>query len=228
MKAHSDPLEYRFLLVSLHIHGILPETTIARRADRLWSLGNGVGLGGVYDATLERIRSQNGEKSKLAVATLMWVCHSERPLQVDELCHPLAVEIGSADFDPDNIPLIATLMGCCQGLITLDKEAFTVRLIHHTLQEYLSACPDLFTTAHCTIAETCLTYLNSRQIKKLPPYPLPDDRCMPFLKYSSRHWGTHAKRDFSDRAMPLTLALLSQYGNHGVCNMTFRTILRSR
>jgi len=98
----------------------------------------------IYDATLERIRSQDGEKAKLAVATLMWVCHSERPLQVDELCHALAVEIGSADFDPDNVPLIATLMGCCQGLITVDKEALTVRLIHHTLQEYLSASTDLF------------------------------------------------------------------------------------
>jgi len=155
LNAHSDPLEYRFLLVSLHIHGILLETTIARRADRLRSLGNGVGLGGVYDATLERIRSQDGEKSKLAVATLMWVCHSERPLQVDEPCHALAMEIGSADFDPDNVRLIATLLGCCQGLITVDKEALTVRLIHYTLQEYLSACTDLFATAHRTIAETC-------------------------------------------------------------------------
>ena len=63
---------------------------------------------------------------------------------MDELCHALAVEIGSADFDPDNVPLIATLMGCCQGLITVDKEALTVRLIHHTLQEYLSASTDLF------------------------------------------------------------------------------------
>ena len=79
----------------------------------------GVGLRGVYDTTLERIRSQDGEKAELALTTLMWICHSERPLRVDELCHALAVEIGSADFDPDNVPLILTLLGCCQGLITV-------------------------------------------------------------------------------------------------------------
>ena len=177
-------------------------------------MSNGVGLGGAYDATLERIRAQDGEKAGLAIATLMWVCHSERPLQVDELCCALAVEIGSADFDPNNVPLIATLLGCCQSLVTVDKEASTVRLIHHTLQEYLSAYPDLFIEAHSTIAETCLTYLNSRPVKKLPPYPLPDDQSMPFLKYSSRHWGTHAKREFTDRAMSLALELLSQYETH--------------
>ena len=177
-------------------------------------MNNGVRLGDAYDATLERIRAQDGEKAKLAMATLMWVCHSERPLQPIELCNALAVEIGSADFDPNNVPPIATLLGCCQGLITVDKEASTVRLIHYTLQEYLSAYPDLFTTAHSTIAETCLAYLNSPWVRKLSLCPIPDYKSMLFLKYSSRHWGAHAKRQFSDCAMSLALELLNQYENH--------------
>jgi len=180
----------------------------------LSSMKNGVGLGGAYDATLERVKAQDGEKTKLAMATLMWVCHSERPLQVDELCHALAVEIGSADFDPDNVPLMATLLGCCQGLITVDKEASTVRLIHYTLREYLSAYPDLSATAHSTIAETCLTYLNAQQVRELPPYPPPDDQRMPFLNYSSQHWGIHAKKEFSDCTMSIALELLSGYEGH--------------
>ncbi|RPA88445.1 hypothetical protein L873DRAFT_1584699, partial [Choiromyces venosus 120613-1] len=63
------------------------------------------------------------------------------PPQADELCHALAVQIGSTDFDVGNIPSMSTLVNCCQGLITVDKEASTVRLIHFTLQEYLSAHP---------------------------------------------------------------------------------------
>jgi len=62
---------------------------------------------------LERIKARDGEKTKLAVATLTWICHSERPLQVDELCHALAVVIGTVDPDPENIPFdgyIATLL----------------------------------------------------------------------------------------------------------------------
>jgi len=74
---------------------------------------NGVGLGSAYDATLERIRAQDGETVKPALATLIWICHSEGPLQVDELCHAVAVEIGSQNFDPDNTALLDTHLGRC-------------------------------------------------------------------------------------------------------------------
>jgi len=179
-------------------------------------MNSGVGLGGAYGATLGRIRAQGREKAEPAFATLMWVCYSERPLHIDELCHALVVEIGSEDFDPDNVPLIDMLLGCCQGLITVDKEASTVRLIHYTLQEYLSAYRNLFTMAHSRIAETCLTYLNSRQVKGVPLHPLPHESMplLPFLRYSSRHWGSHAKRELSKHARSLALELLSQYESH--------------
>ena len=91
------------------------------------------GLENVYGVTLERIKTQSEEKAKLAIATLTWICYSEWPLLVDELCHALAVEIGGTDFDSEDIPLISTLLDCCQGLITVDKEASTVRLIHFTV-----------------------------------------------------------------------------------------------
>src|SRR5437879_8864896 len=164
MSLIADILESRFLLASLHIESIFRETTIARRGKRLRSLKDGAGLGDAYGATLERINAQGEERAKLAIATLTWICHSERPLQVDELCHAVAIEIGETDFDPENVPSIGTLLGCCQGLITVDKEASTVRLIHFTVQEYLYAQPDLFNKPHSVIAEACLTYLNSQQV----------------------------------------------------------------
>jgi len=139
-------------------------------------------------ATLERIRAQDGGKAKLAMT--MWICHTERPLLVDELCHALAVEIGSTHFSNDNVPGTETLLTCCQGLVAADKEASTFRLVHHTLLEYLSTHPDFFARAHLVIAETCLTYLNSDQAKALPAKPQPDLSSMPFLKYCSRYWGT--------------------------------------
>src|SRR5437879_3213789 len=148
MRLMTDMFESRFLLASLHIEAILRETTVARRGKRLRSLKDGAGLGGAYGATLERIKAQDEENAKLAIATLTWICHSERPLQVDELCHALAVEIGATDFDPENVPLIDTLLDCCQGLITVDKEASTVRLIHFTVQEYLSRHPSFFSKPH--------------------------------------------------------------------------------
>ena len=207
--------ESRFLLASLYIKAILRGTTIAGRRKALKAIKkDGVGLGDAYGVTLERIKAQDEEKTKLAITTLTWVCHSERPLQVDELCHALAVEIGATDFDPENIPSLGTLLDCCQGLIAVDKEASTVRLIHYTVQEYLYSHPGFFTKPHSILAETCLTYLNSQQVKSLTSHSLPNHQSMPFLKYSSRYWGTHANRELSDHARTLGLELLGQYEDH--------------
>ena len=207
----ADVFESRFLLASLHIEAILRGTTVARRRKTLKSIKDGVGLGDAYGATLERIRAQDEEKVKLAMAALTWICHSERPLQVDELCHALAVEVGETDFDPENVPLIGTLLDCCQGLITVDAEASTVRLIHYTVQEYLCSHPRLFTKPHSTLAETCLTYLNSQRVKNATP---PPPQTMPFLRYSARYWGTHMNKDLSDHARTFALELLKNFKNH--------------
>ena len=177
-------------------------------------INDGAGLGDAYGATLERIGAQDEEKAKLAVAALTWVCHAERPLQVDELCHALGVEIGETDFDLENVPSIGTLLDCCQGLITVDVEALNVRLIHYTVQEYLCSHPGLFSKPHSILAETCLTYLNSRQVKRHTPHALPDHASTPFLKYSARYWGAHTNKDLSDNARTLALELLDQYEDH--------------
>jgi len=134
----------RFLLVSLNIDAILQETTIYHRRQKLNAMTDGLGLGDAYCATLDRIKGQKGRKAKLGMATLMWISHAERPLKPEELCHALAVEIGSPDLNSDNVPSIGTLLTCCQGLVVTDKEASTVRLIHFTLQEYLRAHLELF------------------------------------------------------------------------------------
>jgi len=169
----TDIFKPRFLLASLHIETILRGTTVARRRKTLKSIKDGVGLGDAYGATLERIKAQDEEKAKLGITVLTWICHSEQPLQVDELCHALAVEIGATDFDPKNVPWIGTLLNCCQGLVTVDTEASAVRLIHYTVQEYLCSHPGLFSKPHSILAETCLAYLNSQQVKNLASHSLP-------------------------------------------------------
>ena len=184
---------------------------------------DGLGLGDVYGTTIERIKAQDGDKSRLGIAALMWVSHAERPLQANELCHALAVEIGSVDFNAGNVPSISTLVGCCQGLITVDKEASTVRLVHLTLQEYLSAHHDiLFSRPHSTMTEICLTYLNSRQVKALSTAASLDTKNTPFLEYCSVYWGVHGKRELSDCARSLVLELLK--GNYG--EISTRSLIR--
>ena len=197
----------RFLLISLIMDAILGETTAYDRRQKLRAMTEGLDLKDVYGATLERIKKQSGGKARLGMAALMWVSHSERLLQLDELSHALAVEIGSTDLNPNKIPSVEILMSCCLGLLVVDREASTVRLVHFTLQEHLSTCPDLFGPTHSIMAETCLTYLNFQTIKDISWTPLALLQSTPFLGYSSLFWGVHARRGASRDVVPLALQL---------------------
>ena len=205
---------FRFLLISLAMDAILGETTAYRRRKKLRVMTEGLDLRGVYGATLERITEQGGEKARLGIATLMWISHSERLLQLDELLHALAVDVGSADLDLERIPSVETLLSCCLGLVVIDREASTVRLIHYTLQEYLCAFPDVFGAAHSIMAETCLTYLNFQVIRDISPTLFTVPEPATFLKYSSLYWGIHARRGASKEVVSLALKLFSQIESH--------------
>ena len=207
----------RFLLASLNIEAILQESTIYRRRERLSKMTNVLRLEDVYGATIERIKAQGGDKSRLGMGALMWISYAEVPLDPDELCHALTIELDSTDFNADNIPSITTIVSCCQGLISVDKEELSVRLIHFTLKEYFSSNPDIFCRPHSVMAETCLTYLNSQQVKALSANPLfdihnPHDH--PFLEYCSSYWGDHMKKELSDHSRSLALQLLQEYDGH--------------
>ena len=106
---------------------------------------NGLGLGYAYGATLDRMKKQGEDKARLRISALMWISHTERPLKTDELCHALAVEIGSPNLNTANVPSVGTLLACCQGLV-VKKEVST---------------------------ETCITYLNSQPVKAFSTSPSP-------------------------------------------------------
>ena len=150
----------------------MQEPTVYRRRERLSKMTDGLGWGDAYSTTIERIKAQDARKSRLGMACLMWLSHAKRPLSADELCHALAVELGSKYFYADNAPSILTLVGCCQGLITVDKETSAVRFIHPTVKEYLSTHTDIFSKPHAAMSEICLTYLNSEQSRPFQLAPL--------------------------------------------------------
>jgi len=144
----------------------------------------------------------------------MWICHSERPLEAEELCQALAVEIGSADYNDNKAPSIRTVLSYCQGFVVVDEEGSAVRLVHHTLQEYLTSHRNLFASSHSTIAETCLTYLNSQQVMALSDFQVQSTQHSPFLEYSSLYWGVHMQKEPSEGGKTLALRLFNHYEYH--------------
>ena len=204
----------RFLLVSLNMGIILGEVTIGLRKRKLDKMTHGNSLGDVYTTILTRLKAQKAYSSVLGMKVLMWVLYSKRPLRAEELCHALGVEIGSPDLDPENVPTVQTLVASCLGLVTLEASSSTVRLVHFTLQEYLSSDPTLFYTPHSTIAEVCLTYLNFECVRDLSPALCTAPPTLPLLEYASCYWGEHAGRGMTENVKILALRLLDRFDEH--------------
>jgi len=76
---------------------------------------NCLGLGDAYGATIGRIKAQKGDRSRLGIVALVWISHSEGPMNVGGICHALAVEVESTDINTNNVSLILTVLGCCYG-----------------------------------------------------------------------------------------------------------------
>ena len=215
-------IPHRFLLVSLSIETILGETTISRRREKLKQMSNSQDVGDVYNSTLERIKAQKKDRARLGMEAIMWIAYSERPLEPDELCQALGVEIWSTDLDNDNVPSIRTILNRGLGLVTVDSSSSVVRLVHFTLQEHILANPTLFCSPHSKIAEVCLTYLKFGCIRDLPPALDPLPPSTPFLAYASRYWGSHARIQTSASVISLALKLFDRFDDH----ISFELLLR--
>ena len=214
MIIHLLTVTRRFLLVSLSIDAILQEVTISDRKKKLNQMSKDNGLGDVYAESLNRMQAQKGRRPEFGIKALMWVAHSERPLQALELCHALGVEIGTLDQDRDSVLLIKTLIKWSIGLITLEESSNTVRLVHLTLRDHLSKTPALFESPHSMIAETCLTYLNFQFVRAFPSSSHASIRTTPLLGYASCYWEKHARREITEDVKGLALRLLDGFDQH--------------
>ena len=171
-------------------------------------------LSDAYSTTLARIRAHRGSRYRLGMEALMWVSNSKRPLHTSELCHALGVKIGSTDLDHENVPQIQTILGSSLGLITVEASSSTFRLVHFTLEEYLSNNPSLFQSPHSVMAGVCLTYLNFRRVRELSPALHSALSTVPFVEYASCYWGEHTRREKTRDVSPLALKLLVGFEQH--------------
>lgn len=117
-------------------------------------------LGQAFEDTLTRISNQSANRRKVAMRTLMWVSRARRPLSAKELCQALATEIGESQPDEDNLLHAKHIVDCCFGLIVIEGQSSSVRLVHYTLQDYLqSRYQGRSAEDETEIARICLTYL---------------------------------------------------------------------
>ena len=146
-----------------------------------------------------RIHHQHEEHRQLAMRALSWISKAERPLQVEELQHAIAVEFGDEDVEDGPLESATLIVSVCAGLVTIDAESRTFRLVHFSVQELFEKKHyKWFPDADRVIAETCLTYLSFDTFeqgivqKHQPVHQL--SRKYPLFLYAAENWGCHVNR----------------------------------
>ena len=119
----------------------------------------------------------------------MWISHTRRPLKSVELQHALASRPGDKSLNSDDILSVRTIIDSCFGLLEIERDSNTIRLVHFSLEEYLqSQDHDLFQNANLTILQTCLQYMSMSSVKPLPFKNRTDFakevKELPFLEYA--------------------------------------------
>ncbi|KFZ03367.1 hypothetical protein V502_11004 [Pseudogymnoascus sp. VKM F-4520 (FW-2644)] len=114
------------------------------------------------------LRKSEGSGKTYQRRTLELVTISHRPLTAEELRDALSVVPGDAVWDwsrrLNDVDLILT---CCGSLLTIDEEERTIRLVHHSVKQFLlSGFKDsaniaiTIDSANSTMASIIVTYLN--------------------------------------------------------------------
>lgn len=176
-----------------------------------------------YDQAVQRIESQPDPCVRMAIKTLSWLTYSKRNLIPEELRHALGTRPGMIRFDRKSLPAPQTIDSLCTGLVICDREKGTIRLIHHTAQEYFLQHPVL-SNAELEIPTTMTTYLSFEDfssgrcqngkdfLKRRNNYPL--------HHYCSMNWVVYAFPviDYSRELFDLITLFLEKEGNIHAAN----------
>ena len=175
-------------------------------------------LGQAFENTIRRIDNEPHNRRQAAHQALKWVSHARRPLRVDELCHALATKLGDTELDRDKLLSPRSIIEICLGLIVLDEESSTFRLVHYTLRDYLlTRGSQLVLQEETHITRVLLTYLCFDEASDSDTGLNPMERGVfqrlsphfPLLGYAAANWGHHARLSPPSEINELALAFLN-------------------
>lgn len=163
-----------FLWVALQIESLCAMETDEAISRALKDLPKG--LSETFERILQRSRrlGHSYQKSILELVTV-----AQRPLTLEELREALSVAPGDSKWNPARLlNNIHSALACCGSLVIIDEEELTLRLVHHSVKQYLLAefenstgGPITSAGAHARMSDIIVTYLNypefDRQLSKV-------------------------------------------------------------
>lgn len=186
-----------FLLAALHFESL--SRKISRKEVRSSLTCLPKTLDATYEKALVRIHSQAYEDVELAETVIFWVLCARRTLTVLEIQHMYAMRDLAEDtlLEDDDLPDGDILTSVCGGLIVVDGELKSARLVHYTAQEFFQRIQQArLPSSRFDLTKICLAYL------RLPNFSdgiCTTDAAMslrlakyPFLEYAAHHWGSES------------------------------------
>lgn len=122
-----------FLWVALQISSLCAEKTDEKIRSALMDLPKD--LSETFSRILQRAAVHDRIYQRPILELVAVAC---RPLMAEELREALSVIPGNTDWDPAKLVNdIYSTLACCGSLITVDEEEGTIRLVHHSIKQYL-------------------------------------------------------------------------------------------
>ncbi|KAM0229945.1 hypothetical protein ACHAPO_009667 [Fusarium lateritium] len=197
-----------FLLPKLHLESLSHKINRKEVRSSLKTLP--VSLNATYSDALERIYRQAPEAVDLAEAVLFWILCAKRSLTILELQQICAIQDLPEDIglEEDDLPDADILTSVCGGLIMIDSDSQTVRLVHYTAQQYF----EQFHSEKLKEARSSITNISIKYLS-LPNFSsgiCTTDREMaqrlneyPFLDYAAKYWGADINQIDDDEFFPV-------------------------
>ncbi|KAH6611849.1 hypothetical protein C7974DRAFT_323779, partial [Boeremia exigua] len=164
--------------------------------------------------TFSRILQKSGNSDpSLQTKTLQVVLAACRPLTTDELREALSVTPGDSFLDSSRILNdVYSALACCGCLLIVDEEELTVRVVHHSVKQYILGELDIpkrvsfsYQEAQRTLADIVITYLNYDVFGT----ELSNAKALPILTHSVPSKVLQTTLDFSNTTRQLALKILS-------------------
>jgi len=170
------------------------------------------GLDKAYDEVMTRISSQSDIDSDLAQKVLGWITYAKQPLKAKALQHAVAIMPAMDNLDNGDLIAIEELIAVCAGMVTIDAESDTVRLVHYTTQKYLQT---RLNHVKVDIASGSLAYLALKVFCApcLKTENLEDRlRAYPFASYAATYWCEHLRGELENDLKDTCLHVFSTQG----------------
>jgi hypothetical protein len=130
---------------------------------------------------------------------------------MSELREALAIEIGVASFNPQDMTTAEEIIWTCGGFLDHIEDSNLVTFSHETVSPFLKEYELMSIPSHSELCRTCLTYLQLPEFDNPTSWQRNLERKdkFKFSRYAAQFWATHAIQ--SERDVQLEAAILETF-----------------